>query len=415
MKLFFFRLLFIFSAFTIIYPQNFSKPIYLEWNLLKKDSTLNLYISFRVSYDNLFFVKDNSHYKSGMTISYDVMDENMNLVKRVSDEFNVSVDDYNQTNSSLSFIEGVTAVSLNQGNYSVVPSVNLFYADKDVILKKFDIEVPNPNDFTFGKPIVIESNMTNCDNSNDLFRLANFEGVLPFSSENYSILIPLNITEVYDLSVDIIQYGKSLKQNDYSLIKNEELNFLNCSNKIIVSKNKSDNHHFIILKDVNKMIDEDEFIIHIKSDKEEKKFDLRSVWINKPRSLRNVKEAILILFDYFDEKVVDEIYRADSDSLYNSLKKFWKKMDRTPETTFNEIMSEFYSRIDFAIDNFSSINKSDGAKTDRGKVFIKYGEPSSNERVFSNNKVLEIWQYEQLEKKFIFTDNTGTGNFILEK
>ena len=78
-------------------------------------------------------------------------------------------------------------------------------------------------------------------------------------------------------------------------------------------------------------------------------------------------------------------------------------------------MSEFYSRIDFAIDNFSSINKSDGAKTDRGKVFIKYGEPSSNERVFSNNKVLEIWQYEQLEKKFIFTDNTGTGNFILEK
>ena len=101
MKLFFFRLLFIFSAFTIIYPQNFSKPIYLEWNLLKKDSTLNLYISFRVSYDNLFFVKDNSHYKSGITISYDVMDENMNLVKRVSDEFNVSVDDYNQTNSDL--------------------------------------------------------------------------------------------------------------------------------------------------------------------------------------------------------------------------------------------------------------------------------------------------------------------------
>jgi GWxTD domain-containing protein len=163
------------------------------------------------------------------------------------------------------------------------------------------------------------------------------------------------------------------------------------------------------------MIDEDEFEIQVKSDKEEKKFDLKSVWINKPRSLRNVKEAILILFDYFDEKVVDEIYRADSDSLYYSLKKFWKKMDKTSNTTFNEVMSEFYSRIDFAIDNFSSINKFDGAKTDRGKVFIKYGEPSSNERVFSNNKVVEIWEYEQLEKKFIFTDNTGTGNFILEK
>ena len=85
------------------------------------------------------------------------------------------------------------------------------------------------------KPLIVESKLTNCDNSNDLFRLANFEGVLPFSSENYSILIPLNTTEVYDLSVDIIQYGKSLKQNDYSLIKNEELNFLNCSNRRVRS------------------------------------------------------------------------------------------------------------------------------------------------------------------------------------
>jgi len=415
MKLFFFRLIFIFSAFTFVYPQNYSKPIYLEWNLLEKDSTLNLYISFSVSYDNLFFVKDNSHYKSGMTINYDVLDEKMNLVKRVSDEFNVSVEDYDQTNSNLSFIEGVTAISLNEGNYSIVPSVNLLYADKDVILKKFDIVIPNLDEYIFGKPIVIESNLTNCDNFNDLFRLANFEGVLPFSSENYSILIPINTTEVGDLNVNIIQNGKSFEQNDYSLIYNEELNFRNCSNKIIISKNKSDNHHFIILKDVNQMIDEDEFEIQVKSDKEEKKFDLKSVWINKPRSLRSVKEAILILFDYFDEKVVDEIYRADSDSLYYSLKKFWKKMDKTSNTTFNEVMSEFYSRIDFAIDNFSSINKFDGAKTDRGKVFIKYGEPSSNERVFSNHKVVEIWEYEQLEKKFIFTDNTGTGNFILEK
>jgi GWxTD domain-containing protein len=350
-----------------------------------------------------------------MTINYDVLDEKMNLVKRVSDEFNVSVEDYDQTNSNLSFIEGVTAISLNEGNYSIVPSVNLLYADKDVILKKFDIVIPNLDEYIFGKPIVIESNLTNCDYFNDLFRLANFEGVLPFSSENYSILIPINTTEVEDLTVNIIQNGKSFEQNDYSLIYNEELNFRNCSNKIIISKNKSDNHHYIILKDVNQMIDEDEFEIQVKSDKEEKKFDLKSVWINKPRSLRNVKEAILILFDYFDEKVVDEIYRADSDSLYYSLKKFWKKMDKTSNTTFNEVMSEFYSRIDFAIDNFSSINKFDGAKTDRGKVFIKYGEPSSNERVFSNNKVVEIWEYEQLEKKFIFTDNTGTGNFILEK
>ena len=78
-------------------------------------------------------------------------------------------------------------------------------------------------------------------------------------------------------------------------------------------------------------------------------------------------------------------------------------------------MSEFYSRVDFAIDNYSSINKMDGAKSDRGKVYIKYGIPSKSNRVFSNNKVLEIWEYAEIDKKFVFADNSGTGNFVLEK
>ncbi len=405
----------ILSAFTFsIKAKNIPKPILFEWNVIQSDSSLNLFLSFRISNDNLVFIKDGDIYKAGLSVNYDIYNEENNLVDRITDKEEVTVEDYSITNSRDFFVEGLTKIKISDGKYKIIPSVNLFFADKDYLLKDFFVDIPTFEKNQIGKPIIVESHLVDCDSNNNLFRLANFDGVLPYSANLFSLLIPLNNSELENISLEIIQENKVIFETDSVEIISENLNLEKCENDIVLSQSTSDKMKYLVLQDVNKFVDEGEFKLKINYDGGNKEFELNSLWINKPRSLRAVKESVLILYDYFDENLIDEVYRADSDSLYLALKKFWKVFDRTPQTKFNEMMNEFYSRIDFANENYSSINKLDGAKSDRGKVYIKFGEPSNSERIFSDHKVVEVWEYEQMNRKFIFTDNSGTGKFELE-
>jgi GWxTD domain-containing protein len=96
------------------------------------------------------------------------------------------------------------------------------------------------------------------------------------------------------------------------------------------------------------------------------------------------------------------------------LQNYWKKFDPTPESSFNEIMLEYYSRIDYAMKEFSSLGNNNGAKSDRGEVYIRYGQPNKLDRTSTSlGEVIEIWTYSNPQRKFTFIDKIGTGNFTL--
>jgi hypothetical protein len=50
-----------------------------------------------------------------------------------------------------------------------------------------------------------------------------------------------------------------------------------------------------------------------------------------------------------------------------------------------------------------------------GMVYIVLGEPSSVERRINpnDNRSIIIWMYTQLNRRYIFIDNTGFGDFRL--
>jgi len=101
--------------------------------------------------------------------------------------------------------------------------------------------------------------------------------------------------------------------------------------------------------------------------------------------------------------------------MYKGLVNYWKKLDPTPETEYNELMTEFYTRVDYTLKNFSTISGIKGIQSDRGKVFIKYGKPDKTERSSNlQGKVVETWIYDKLHRKFVFVDEDGTGEFSLE-
>ena len=126
-------------------------------------------------------------------------------------------------------------------------------------------------------------------------------------------------------------------------------------------------------------------------------------------------EKAIEYLNYIESDSVISLMLDEDESDYPKiLNEYWKKFDPTPETSYNEIMFEYYSRIDYANREFRGIGKDNGAKTDRGMIYIKYGKPEKIERISNpQGQIIEVWTYVNPERKFSFIDKKGTGNFTL--
>ncbi len=109
------------------------------------------------------------------------------------------------------------------------------------------------------------------------------------------------------------------------------------------------------------------------------------------------------------------------------IQSFWERRDPTPGTIANEYRDEHYRRIAKANEKYTEAT--DGWRTDRGKVYIRFGEPDNVERNDSagsatmrsgNNRILvpfETWDYRNIPgigpAKLTFVDKTMTGHFEL--
>ena len=116
----------------------------------------------------------------------------------------------------------------------------------------------------------------------------------------------------------------------------------------------------------------------------------------------------------------DEIKRwnslKDIDSKRNFLFNFWKLRDPDPSTPENERKLEYFERVKKADEMFRG-SREKGWRSDRGRVYIVYGEPSEIDRYPNEMDAYpyEIWSYNYIEGGviFVFGDITGTGQMIL--
>lgn len=77
-------------------------------------------------------------------------------------------------------------------------------------------------------------------------------------------------------------------------------------------------------------------------------------------------------------------------------------------------LTEFVRRMETADTRFKTA-RTPGIKTDRGKIYVKYGEPDAVERksIEMDIKPREYWFYYQQGLTFIFIDLRGEGNYRL--
>jgi len=97
----------------------------------------------------------------------------------------------------------------------------------------------------------------------------------------------------------------------------------------------------------------------------------RETWLSNPREIEDnvhlllssgdAEEAFVLLHPGEQERFMDD---------------FWEKRDPDPDRPGNAARETYLSRIDYANQNFSRPGIEKGMFSDRGRVYIRYGEPS---------------------------------------
>ena len=130
-------------------------------------------------------------------------------------------------------------------------------------------------------------------------------------------------------------------------------------------------------------------------------------------SISNIDQAVenmrYILHD--DEwKKLSKSKSTDKETLFLE---YWESRDPTPETSDNEVMNEYFSRVSYSNNNFKSYLP--GWKTDMGMIYILFGPPDDLEiyndplsRIYSQR-----WHYYRINKYFDFIDENGFGDHRL--
>jgi GWxTD domain-containing protein len=130
------------------------------------------------------------------------------------------------------------------------------------------------------------------------------------------------------------------------------------------------------------------------------------------------------LDDFFKKSryvsTVAEIEKYESLSEEGAKRKFltdfWDARDTDVNDGKNQDLANFLKRLDLANDRYKAMGK-EGWKTDRGRVYVIYGEPSEVDRYpnQTNAKPYEIWHYQDIEGGviFVFADMTGFSDYLL--
>ncbi len=105
-----------------------------------------------------------------------------------------------------------------------------------------------------------------------------------------------------------------------------------------------------------------------------------------------------------DQTELSEYAAVNETGKEQFLKRFWQQHD----------LKEFIERVKYADEQFR-FGREQGRKTDRGRIYLKYGPPSDIDSYTMSEgyKPLESWLYYEKGYRFLFVDLSGSGNFRL--
>jgi GWxTD domain-containing protein len=147
--------------------------------------------------------------------------------------------------------------------------------------------------------------------------------------------------------------------------------------------------------------------------------------MNSEASVTMELDVTLAMLDrYFDDTLEilsliasdDELQRLETASPEmrpQEWRDFWKRRDPNPLTAANEALETLLKRVRVASERYSKFGAA--WRSDRGKVYIRYGEPDKIEQTVdqTNRGEYEVWTYYSVNKTFVFYAQYAGGEYRL--
>ena len=381
------------------------------------DSVTQLFYLYKIPTGDLIFSKNVNRYTASIQISVEVSDSNSLFIQRYFKDRTTTFEDFSLTLDPDSYIDGVISFPIENRPLTVTSRFYDLNSQKEIFNKEQSIHKIQNGDTPFLSPIILQKKPTRFG-ENECRVLSNYGGFIPFDNNSYDVLIPVIDTTLEKLYIKVIASRDTVYNGTLDRRELERNLISEFEGKIILSPDSTSTPKSqFYLTDLTDNLKEGPIdIIVSKSNDFQviKSFRLIVKWLNKPRSLQNAETALRLLRFVIKDDSVKQILKS-GDNYDSLLYKFWQKWDPSPNTQYNELMAQYYDRIDYSMNSFSTITGLSGLETDRAKIYIRYGKPTFVERGSNNDgKISETWIYSKLEQKFIFVDEKGTGEFILK-
>lgn len=361
-------------------------------------------VFIQVPYKNIQFVKSGNGFTAKYSVTASVFDENKKqlIVEKTWNE-TIDVMDYNLTVSKDNYHLSKKSFDLQPGNYFIKTR----FEDKDskqealgenkFTAKSFndsislsDILLIDKSDFAQGKSEIVPNVSRN---------FASSKNGIKFYFEVYS-------KDTLDKRI-AFDYAVINSENNIIHKESEDKTITPGTNKIFhnLSQFPFDLGAYTL---VISTLDSNQTAFSTT------KKSFYSHWKGLPGAITDIDKSISQLVYIGTPNELD--YIKEVETITEKTKRFlefWKKKDPSPNNDENEVFDEYYRRVAYAEENFS--NYIDGWRSDRGMVFIILGAPNNIDRhpFEYDSKPYEVWEYYDLNRSFIFLDETGFGDYRL--
>ena len=373
----------------------------------EKPEETRLEVYLKIMYDELQFVKAAADsYRAVYEISAMILDPDDFQVNGKIWLDTVVVKDFAATNSRRLLDATKAAFNLSPGKYRVNVSV-MDMDTRRTSLRKSSLVL---RDFSEAKLLVSDvliADAVGRDSSGNLFPQPQVTAPRQEKSQLFAYF------EIYDA-------GKDKEYKTSYVLKNPE-------GKKVFQKEVTVRHTGqitpVILELPNATLAHGLYVIRVEVKGREQiattEREIMLRWVGIPSNIVDLNLAIEQMRYIAKKEGVKKILSAPPEKRREAFLKFWKENDPTPGTEANELMEEYYRRVNYADASFRGFRE--GWKTDMGMVYIVFGAPNEIERNPFNRyaafyqgrtvKASEVWAYYELNRQFLFFDETGYGDF----
>ncbi|PKL82154.1 MAG: hypothetical protein CVV24_11610 [Ignavibacteriae bacterium HGW-Ignavibacteriae-3] len=356
----------------------------------------------QVPYSNISFIKKDNEFQGGFSVTLTFMDEGKNnVIFERNWKERVNTKEFSQTLSRSNFFVTFKSYDIAPGKY-VVKSMIEDSDSRRIAVKEFPItarEISPAQGLSdimiiseilqdpAGEKIIpnVSASVTNKDNSLSFF----FD---LYSEKKQSVVVEYVLN---DLKKEV-----SLKQEDPRTISQGTNTITHTINNVNFSV--GDFILTVVLKDLDRKT--------VAS--AEKRISSKIAGI--PSTIVDMDKAVNQMMYIASPDELDYIKSAkDYEEKMNRFMAFWDKRKPNQKSDDNPILYEYYRRIDYANKNFKGLGE--GWRSDMGMIFVTFGPPNAVERhpLDMNSKPYEIWDYNDLNRSFVFLDQTGFGDYRL--